>query len=273
MEVKLYTGLDIGHIPATPMITTHGEEMIPDAYNVLRTIASRYGFIVGYKQEQRGLRIQHVLPNPKTEYGQISTSSKTELKLHTETAFHPYKPDHIFLLCLRGDQNAPTTYATVSTIVDKLLYKFDAEDVVDELQLPNFETSLDDSFMVDGTPNSKFVMPILRLVGDPRRTDAPWHMTYDHHLMRGLTPGAERALQVLEEAISESIEEYALDAGQLLIINNNTVIHGRKPFQARYDGTDRWLLRAMTRRILPAKEHFDFVNNVITTTFGQSSHA
>ncbi|WJZ48424.1 TauD/TfdA family dioxygenase [Actinomycetia phage DSL-LC01] len=268
MEIELIKHLDIGSIPPTPLIPNRAEEVIPDAYNVLYAHTQRYGTMIGYKQEQRGARVQHLLPNPKTEYGQISTSSKVELELHTETAFHPYKPDHLFLLCVRGDPTAFTTFARVNRIVDRILYKYDDEDAIEQLQLANFQTSLDDSFMADGSPDATIIMPILRMVADPRRSDYPWEMSFDSFLMKGLTPGAARALDVLRQAVSESVEEIALEAGDLLVINNHTVVHGRKPFQARYDGTDRWILRAMTRERLPARGHFDHENFVITTTFG-----
>ena len=34
-----------------------------------------------------------------------------------------------------------------------------------------------------------------------------------------------------------------LEPGDLLVIDNNVAVHGRTPFVARFDGTDRWLQR------------------------------
>jgi alpha-ketoglutarate-dependent taurine dioxygenase len=34
-----------------------------------------------------------------------------------------------------------------------------------------------------------------------------------------------------------------LAPGEVLVVDNDLVVHGRVPFQARYDGTDRWLKR------------------------------
>jgi hypothetical protein len=39
----------------------------------------------------------------------------------------------------------------------------------------------------------------------------------------------------------------ALRPGQLLLIDNDVAVHGRAPFTARYDGTDRWLKRVNIR--------------------------
>jgi L-asparagine oxygenase len=48
-----------------------------------------------------------------------------------------------------------------------------------------------------------------------------------------------------------------LEAGDLLIIDNNKTIHGRKPFQPRYDGTDRWVQRMLVRKELPPREQMN----------------
>ncbi len=42
----------------------------------------------------------------------------------------------------------------------------------------------------------------------------------------------------------------ALEPGDLLIIDNYRAVNGRKPFQARYDGRDRWLKRIGVTRDL-----------------------
>ena len=43
----------------------------------------------------------------------------------------------------------------------------------------------------------------------------------------------------------------SLSPGEILVVDNDLVVHGRVPFQARYDGTDRWLKRASVR--VPAR--------------------
>ena len=37
--------------------------------------------------------------------------------------------------------------------------------------------------------------------------------------------------------------EIPIKPGQIAIINNDKCVHGRVPFVANYDGTDRWMLR------------------------------
>ena len=73
------------------------------------------------------------------------------------------------------------------------------------------------------------------------------------------------ALEELELAIQKCIKEIVLKTGDLLVIDNRKTIHGRKPFQARYDGTDRWVQRVLVRKELPPIDQRD--GRIITTTF------
>jgi alpha-ketoglutarate-dependent taurine dioxygenase len=59
----------------------------------------------------------------------------------------------------------------------------------------------------------------------------------------------------------------SLRAGDVLVVDNTLAVHGRTPFVARYDGTDRWLQRTMTVADLAASAA-DRRGRVITTVFG-----
>jgi alpha-ketoglutarate-dependent taurine dioxygenase len=177
------------------------------------------------------------------------------LALHTESAFHPYKPDYILLLCLRGDDKAATTYASVNEIIESL-----SNEVVKSLKQPWYRTAVDDSFRTQGEPQKEFIIPILSEVNDKMT------ITYDNFFMRGINEYANMALAELNYAIKKCTREIVLKTGDLLVIDNSTAIHGRKPFQARYDGTDRWVQRMLVRKELPPENHIE--GNVITTKFG-----
>jgi enduracididine beta-hydroxylase len=41
----------------------------------------------------------------------------------------------------------------------------------------------------------------------------------------------------------EVIGDCVLEAGDFCFIDNYQAVHGRKPFEARFDGTDRWMKR------------------------------
>jgi len=256
--IFLHGGVGIGFVPktpATPFPSSFKEQSSKESARTLLHYAHQLGYPVSYIQEQDGQLIQNILPVHKTEAQQISTSSKVELALHTETAFHPYKPDYILLLCLRGDEKAATTYANVNDIIEFL-----SDEVVKSLQQPWYKTAVDDSFRTKGEPQKEFIMPIFSEV------NGKMTITYDNFFMRGINIYADLALAELNYAIQKCTKEIVLKTGDLLVIDNSTVIHGRKPFQARYDGTDRWVQRMLVRKQMPPDDQID--GNIITTKFG-----
>jgi L-asparagine oxygenase len=260
MGIALYrsyeASMPLGPIPPTPLSNGDVDSLRlrePLAILVDRTL--RYGKLVGYKQEQDGRLIQHIFPKKANEAQQISGSSKAELALHTESAFHPYKPDYVVLMCLRGDPTAATTYANIEDIMGRL-----DEATIKELSLRQFITRIDDSFRTKGEPDEEIVLPIFE-----HDTDG-WRMTYDEAFMVGTTEKATIALERLRTAIEETVREVTLVAGDILVIDNKTTVHGRRPFQPRYDGTDRWLIRALVRKEFPPAEYCQ--QSVITYEFG-----
>jgi L-asparagine oxygenase len=256
--IFLHGRVGIGFVPktpATPFPSSIKEQSSKESSRTLLHYAYQLGYPISYAQEQNGQLVQNILPVHKTEAQQISTSSKVELALHTETAFHPYKPDYILLLCLRGDEKAATTYANVDDIVEFL-----SDEVVRSLKQPWYRTAVDDSFRTQGEPQKEFIMPILSEV-DGRMT-----ITYDNFFMRGINIYADLALAELNYAVQKCTKEIVLKTGDLLVIDNSTVIHGRKPFQARYDGTDRWVQRMLVRKQMPPNDQIN--GSVITTKFG-----
>ena len=66
---------------------------------------------------------------------------------------------------------------------------------------------------------------------------------YDLDLMRGLTPAAQTALNELRVWVNSYKIEVTIEAGSLAIVDNRRCVHARSPFEAHYDGNDRWLER------------------------------
>jgi L-asparagine oxygenase len=254
MGITLHKNNNLGHIPSTPSTPYIDTMALSTASSVLINHGKSLGYPISYAQEQGGQLIQNVLPVHKTEYQQISTSSKVELAMHTETAFHPYKPDYVILSCLRGDPTAVTTYADIDTIIKKLdLW------VIATLQKKWFTTGIDISFRTRGEKDKQIPITVLEKHGED------YSFLYDSTVVKGVDPLAAAALDKLKEAVEDSVEEIVLETGDILVIDNNKTIHGRKPFQARYDGTDRWVQRLLVRKELPPSDQIE--GHVITTRF------
>jgi len=214
-------------------------DFLPELDDFLLSYAKKYGTPVGYDRERNGAMVQNIFPDRKEAKSQISSSSSVVLQMHTEAAFHPYKPDWILLACVRGDKRAATTFATL----DDILYELD-ESSMWELRKPDFMTTVDKSFRTKGEPDREYIVRPLVGSGD-------WVLTYDADLMRPLTDHAAKAFGKLGSAIKKRTRKIVLDAGDILVINNRTTVHGRNSFKARYDGTDRWVKRVLMRETMP----------------------
>ena len=254
MGVILYDNLEVGYVPPTPAQPYFESSLLYYAKQTLLQYAGKFGHPISYIQEQQGSLIQNIVPVHKTETQQISTSSKVELGLHTETAFHPYKPDYVMLLCLRGDHKAVTTYANLADILKQL----DAH-TRRVLKQKWFTTGIDLSFRTNKEPDQKIPTAI---VG---KLDGMLTLIYDELLIKGTNDLAKEALDKVQQAIKKCTQEIVLHTGDLLVIDNRKTIHGRKPFQPRYDGTDRWVQRMLIRKKLPPSDQLD--GRIITTKF------
>jgi alpha-ketoglutarate-dependent taurine dioxygenase len=61
---------------------------------------------------------------------------------------------------------------------------------------------------------------------------------------------AQTALDQLVNSIDARLSQMVLQPGDICFIDNYKAVHGRESFQAKYDGTDRWLKRINVTRDL-----------------------
>jgi L-asparagine oxygenase len=249
-------GAPVGELPPTPPSPTAptGKDLVSEF--VLLTVGRRLGQPVGYLPEHGGDLVQNLVPTAASASRQVSTSSSVDLMFHTEAAFHPHRPRYLLLLCLRGNPEAVTTLSSVYEVLPRL-----PQSVVDVLFEARFRTAVDESYLhgrsnVLGPP-----MPVLR--GERERPS----MVFDADLMVGTDDAADAALRVLAAEVSRHHTGLALEPGDLLVVDNDAAVHGRTSFSARFDGSDRWIQRAMAVTDLAASAS-DRRGRVIATQFG-----
>lgn len=252
----LVRGVDFGDVPATPATPTADLDKDATSEFALLTIASVLGHPVGYLPEHGGDVVQNIVPVRASADRQVSTSSKIDLMFHTEAAFHPHRPRYLLLACLRGDADAHTTLSSILEVVDHL-----PESTVRTLRQPRFRTAIDESYL-HGRQN-RLGEPMAVLQGT---VDEPT-LVFDEDLMVGSDPEADEALRELGRAVRDHHTSVALEAGDVLVVDNFVAVHGRTPFSPRYDGTDRWLQRSMVVADL-APSASDRRGRIITTVFG-----
>jgi L-asparagine oxygenase len=249
-------GLPVGCLPQTPTSPTAATDKDRVSEFTLLTVARRLGHPVGYEPEHGGDLVQNLVPVQANADRQVSTSSKVTLMFHTEAAFHPHRPRYLMLLCLRGDEHAVTTLSSIFEVLPHLPGR-----VVDTLFQPRFRTAVDESYL-HGRSNV-LGAPMSVLSGERDRPT----MVFDADLMVGTDDEADDALLALSAAVEARHTGLALQAGDLLVVDNNVAVHGRTPYQPRFDGYDRWLQRSMAVTDLSASAG-QRVDRVIVTHFG-----
>jgi Fe(II)/alpha-ketoglutarate-dependent arginine beta-hydroxylase len=242
------------HWKARPAISpTLKEEMLFVLFNSL------LGEPIGWATQQNGYIVHDVLPIKGDEKEQISTGSEQVIWWHNEDAFHPYRGDYISLMCLRNPDRIATTLSPISK----------AQLTPAQLEIlfePRFVIKPDESHAAkngarrsrsgdDELPSAyeqiqemhKNPQKLAVLYGDPK---CPYIRIDPFFMEPPDDDETMSAFNALVRSMDEALGEVVLHPGDLLFVDNYRAVHGRKPFKARYDGTDRWLKRMNVTRDL-----------------------
>jgi hypothetical protein len=213
-------------------------ELTPEFDSWLIFVAAQFGEPFSWAHIQHGALIGHVLPMYGREYEQTGHSSRVRLDLHVEDAFDDARCQYLVLGCLRND-DVRTTLASVDDVA------FSESDVA-VLSAPGFLFEPDGEYLRNQRMSGEHVAPPQAapvLFGDPRspylRIDAPYMTVIDDE------PRARDALDRLLVRLESAKVQVTLQPGDILVIDNWRVAHGREAFTPRYDGKDRWLRRTM----------------------------
>lgn len=221
-------------LPATPAGGDLPDwQAVPVATVGQLAVSSHLGDVIGFADEKCGRLVQDVVPVAGAEHQQ-ENSGTAFLELHTEDGFHPYKPDFLSLLCLRGDRErrSYTLVGAIAPILPRL-----SRTCVEALRQPLFRIRYSSSFASSGSAGwSAPVAPLSGPAGDPE-------LVADFYAMEPMTRGARWALEELATVLPSRLAGTVLTPGTLLVVDNRAAVHGRTAFTARYDGTDRWLRR------------------------------
>ncbi|MCX4820175.1 TauD/TfdA family dioxygenase [Streptomyces sp. NBC_01142] len=258
-----YGGLVLSNLPvdealAGPTPTTYSDEPASReaqrASALLMLLGSLLGDPVSYMTQQRGRMVLDLFPIAGHEKQQLGSSSTGNLEWHNEDAFHPLRADWIMLLALRNHDKVPTTFAPVQDIeldprTRELLFEEHYVILPDESHTVDFNSST--VGIAEGHRTADAFRQIEEQREKPRRTavlsgsaEAPSICIDPAFMPRHLHDGEPaEALQTLISGIDAGLRDVVIGPGDLLILDNKRAVHGRRPFTARYDGTDRWLRR------------------------------
>jgi Fe(II)/alpha-ketoglutarate-dependent arginine beta-hydroxylase len=227
--------------------TARAEELLLILY------ASLVGDPFGWTTQQDGKLIHDVLPIRGHEQEQLGSSSDALLTWHTEDAFHSMRSDFLLFACLRNPYSAATTIGAIDDVdvsdrARSVLFEPRFFIKPDESHLPHNNSSPNDEAFAGIESMNKAPDPVAILFGDgelPYIRADPYFMSVaegDHE--------ARAALEQLVVGMDAQMIDAELATGDYCFIDNFRVVHGRKAFRARHDGTDRWLKRINVTRDL-----------------------
>lgn len=213
-----------------------------------------------WSTKQDGRLVHNIVPIANDRNAQLASSSDTALTWHTEDGFHPLRADFLGLMCLRNPGSVQTVFSCVHDIdpivlTDPILFqprfhiRPDGSQLSDDLaRHPDIPEMLHRRARqrvrrMDSTPT-----PTPVLFGNP---DCPY-LRLDQFFASAVYGDLEAAnsLDALINAVSDGSKTYPLAPGEICFIDNYKAVHGREAFQARHDGTDRWLRRINITRDL-----------------------
>jgi enduracididine beta-hydroxylase len=220
---------------------------------LLALCSTLLGDLVAWASEQDGHMIHNVLPIKAYEDSHtLGWGSAEENIFHVEDAFSPYCPDYLGLICMR---NPDATGTTISAVADLDLAQLD----VDTLFGENFYVRPDDAHMVTAEARSQREEEVNKppktaiLFGDRK---APYVRLDPPYMDAHGSDKAKTALEQIVRAMSANKKCVRLQPGDMVFIDNCRVVHGREPFKAKYDGTDRWLKRVkVTHDLRKSRPH------------------
>jgi len=189
------------------------------------------------EQVKKGLLVQSLTPVEAQFSSQSNEGYGTELRMHTEFAFHPFRPHFFVLFCLRPDiKGESLTYVTINKHVVRMLSLEDRQN----LSNPNFIIESPQGFMAPQVSTVR--KPIL--IGPD---ELPELVLALHSKIIAPSPECDVSLKKLASLIESNQIGLHLRQGDLLLIDNRKVMHGRSVFTCAFDGSDRWLQRTHIR--------------------------
>ena len=198
--------------------------------------------------------IMNIVPIQGDERNQSGHGSQTLLEFHTEDGFNPHRCDYLLLLGLRNHDQVPTILASVRDLDLKpetrtILAQDRFHILPDHERIRQLAAYDPDHPVLAGLRQLQHQPPpVAVLYGNQLnpylRIDRPFMTCIKGDL------AAERALDELMDELTRVQQDVIVEPGSLLVVDNHLAVHGRRPFHARYDGTDRWLKKLTVSRNL-----------------------
>lgn len=228
----------------------------------LAGISLIFGTPFYYTKETYGKPIHNLAPVKGQETELSSLGSNVDFGWHTDNCYIDCSPDYNFLLCLRSDSEAQAaTCVAEARDACQILPAW----AIQELEKHQFITRLSPAWgkkehwsLPQPVISGPMELPEVRIkLGDTK----------------SLTPSGQKALNIFAEVLdSPQIAKFVyLKPGDMLLIDNRKIVHGRTPFIPKYDGKDRWLQRLFTRTDIWSERESSALSQTLFNSFNPAA--
>ncbi|MGB8817403.1 MAG: TauD/TfdA family dioxygenase [Rhizobiaceae bacterium] len=213
-------------------------------------LSSAIGGVFGWRTQENGRFLRHIVPIESVKNEQLGGSSATTLMWHTEEAFHTGRADFFTLMCYRNREQATTNIACVDDLDLP-------ETTLNILRKPRFTILPDKSHTpVENTSeqwklNAEAFSAIEEMMNNPQpvpliygRNDMPM-MRVDQAFVSTVDGDEEAAaaLSELHAALDRAAIPLQMEPGDIVLLDNLRVAHGRSIYVPDYGKKHRWMRR------------------------------
>lgn len=213
-------------------------------------ISSSMGDIYGWRTQENGRYLRHIVPIEKDKNEQLGGSSSVVLLWHIEEAFHPQRADMMTIMCYRNDEKAATNICSLSdldipshywNILSQSRFYIEPDkshmpenNISEQWALGNDDFAQIRSFLSDPKP-----IPVLQGRKGYER------LQVDEAFMHAVDGDfeAKEALEWLFDQMNKNKHQIVMKPGDILLIDNRVTVHGRSPYVPNYGPKARWLRR------------------------------
>jgi Fe(II)/alpha-ketoglutarate-dependent arginine beta-hydroxylase len=241
--ISVIKGYNIESVGMTPDSWDYSESYNPslniDFLAVL--LCSAVGYVFGWTTQQKGKIIHDLIPQKSKGSAQTGYGSTSELVMHTEDSFHAHKAEFVCMYGIKNEGKVATTFASIRDI--KLEQK-DIEVLFNEgFELTPDESHLDKSQKsLSVTQQSEHRNAIVTTLYGNREYP---YLCYDpaYTKLHNNDDYRSKVYNMLKREIDDKTRDIAIEPGDICIIDNRKVVHGRRAFTPQFTGNDRWLKR------------------------------
>lgn len=185
---------------------------------------------MSYHNEKGGNLIHDIVPIPGREQSKSNEGSET-FSMHIEAPHHPHPPEWIGLIALRNSEEGATSFVNIGDAYRAMPFLMRKA-----LLEPIFTLRIGESF----GSNSYTECAIAEL--DEFTGKLKYRV--DLSEMVGNSDFADSVLATLAAKMADLERSYVLKPGEMLLLNNRIMAHGRVSFMPDYSsGEQRWLQR------------------------------